>query len=69
MRKKPDPAIVPLQSAMFAAGLPIGAVCKRAGVNPTTWSRWASGGIPDTAKLRAIAAAIEEMASEEQPAS
>lgn len=68
MRKKPDPIIVPLQSRMFAAGLRTKDVCERAAVNPSTWSRWAAGGVPDLATLRKIEAAVEAMILEDEQA-
>lgn len=68
MRKKPDPAIVPVQSKMFAEGIPISEACEKAGVHPGTWSRWAAGGVPDLQKLRAIEAAVAEIVESEAPA-
>lgn len=65
MRRKPDPAIVPLASKMFAEGLRIAEVCKRAHVSPQTWSRWAAGGVPKLDKLRDIDTAINEMIAED----
>lgn len=66
MRKTPDPAIVPLQSAMFAAGYSVKEVCARAGVHVTTWSKWASGGVPHTQKLRDMQAAFESLIAENE---
>lgn len=61
MRKKPDPAIVPIQSKMFAHGISIKEACERADINPTTWSRWAAGSIPHTGKLRELDRAVDEL--------
>jgi hypothetical protein len=58
--KKPDSAIVPFQSRMFEHGVRIKDVCKTAGVSPSTWSRWAAGGVPDLGTLRKMEAALEE---------
>jgi transcriptional regulator with XRE-family HTH domain len=60
-RKKPDPAIIPLATRMFSEGIRIGELCKHAGISPSTWSRWAAGGVPDLSKLRALEAALDEI--------
>lgn len=61
MRQKPDPIIIPLQSRMFAEGIGVTELCKAAKVSPSTWSRWARGGVPDLAVLRRLEGALDEM--------
>lgn len=68
MRKKPDPAIISVQSKMFANGIRISDACARASISPASWSRWAAGGTPDLTKLRSLEAAVDEMTSEDGPA-
>ena len=65
MRKKPDPAIIPLATRMLTEGIRVGEVCRRAKVAASTWSRWMSGGVPDLATLRRLEAALDEMIAEE----
>ncbi len=65
MRKKPDPAIIPLAARMFAEGIRVKEVCERADVSATTWSRWASGGVPNLAVLRRLEAALEQLVAED----
>lgn len=64
MSKKPDPAIIPVQSKMFANGIRVGDACKLAGINPATWSRWAAGGVPDLAKLRDLERTVDEIVTQ-----
>lgn len=70
MHKKPDPAIIPLATRMFAEGIRVNEACKRAEppISPSTWSRWVAGGVPDLATLRRLEATVEEMVAEEAAA-
>lgn len=62
--QKPDPLVVDLNTRMFANGIKPGKACERAGVNASTWSRWAAGGAVHLATFRKIEAAVDGMISD-----
>lgn len=65
---KPHPLVVPLATHMFANGIKVQDACARAGVNPTTWSRWAKGAVPSLTSLAKLHMAIDEIVAEQEQA-
>lgn len=69
MIKKPHQLTVTMATHMFMHRVGITAACKRAGVHPSTWSRWASGGPPDVPTYDKLMQAIDEIIAERDSAS
>lgn len=55
------PEVLELQSLIWRNKLRVSQVMRRANVAPSTWTRWATGAQPNTATLRKVRGAIEEL--------
>ncbi len=59
-----NPLVVELQARMFAGGLRIGEVLRKAGLERTTWWRWTQGAEPKFSSVEKMKTAIEEIQRE-----
>lgn len=64
-----DPAkIEDMEEALRARRVPVAELCRRAGINATTWGRWKKGDFaPSYRAGKAVAAAFERLIEESGP--
>lgn len=61
---EPDPLVLDLHRRAGAARIRVGKMMRRAGSDPSTWSRWMNGARPNLSTLRAVETALETLIAE-----
>lgn len=65
-RRRPHPLVADINDRAFRAGVRPPEIMKRAGVDPSIWSRWAKGIVPTLGSIEKMNLALTSIIEEDE---